>query len=342
MVGLGSIGRRHVSIVHTELPDVQIAALRHQLSSGDTPAGITRTFADIEEALAFAPDAAVIASPSTRHLETATALARAGVHLLIEKPLAGSPKGVPALLEECDARGVTLMVGYNLRFLRSLQTFRTLLEEGRVGSLSSVRAEIGQYLPSWRPGVDYRSSVTARRELGGGALLELSHEIDYLRWLFGEVETVSAIVRQQGRLEIDVEDTALLTLGFAAADGASLVATLGMDLLRHDTTRCCTAIGEAGTLRWDAITGRVELFEKGGSAWTALYSHLPDRDESYTEEWRHFLRCIAEGTRPFVTGEDGLAVLRIVDAARVSSSTGASVRVDPPVRAATAPSTRTR
>ena len=82
------------------------------------------------------------------------------------------------------------MTAYNLRFLPSLQAYRERIQFGVIGKVLSVRCEIGQYLPSWRPGSDYRQAVSASRALGGGALLELSHEIDYLRWIFGEVAWV--------------------------------------------------------------------------------------------------------------------------------------------------------
>ena len=85
-------------------------------------------------------------------------------------------------------------VGYNLRCFPSLSRFRDLIHEDLFGKPLSVRCEIGQYLPDWRPTSDYRAGVSARSDLGGGALMELSHEIDYLSWIFGDVEWVSSWV----------------------------------------------------------------------------------------------------------------------------------------------------
>ena len=114
---------------------------------------------------------AVIASPAPFHLATGQALAEVGVHLLIEKPLSASLDGVTQLLETCQKLGTVLLTGYNLRFLPSLQRFRDLLDESVIGKVLSVRCEIGQDLRSWRPDSDYRQGVSARRDLGGGALL---------------------------------------------------------------------------------------------------------------------------------------------------------------------------
>ena len=319
IVGLGSIGKRHLRLARALLPNADIRVLRHQAGSA-VPDSANGSFSSIDEAIAFAPQTAVIASPAPFHIATAQALAEAGVHLLIEKPLSASLNGVMQLLETCQKQGTVLLTGYNLRFLPSLQRFRDLLGDGVIGKVLSVRCEIGQYLPSWRPDADYRQGVSARRELGGGALLELSHELDYLRWIFGEVDWVKATLSRQSSLALDVEDTAHLTLGFAPADdGHQLIGTVNMDFVRHDTTRLCTTIGENGSLRWNGLTGVVEQFETGAKDWRELFRHQHQRDDSYLAEWTHFLDCIRDQKRPLITGGDGLKVLQIIDAARQSS-----------------------
>jgi len=328
IVGLGSIGRRHARLARDLVPNLQIVALRHRDRPDAGEPGIDHCVSSLAEALRFCPQAAVVANPASHHLEVAMDLARAGVHLLVEKPISNATCGVAELIEECRVRRLTLMIGYNLRFLPSLMRFRELVEGRRVGRVLSARAEVGQFLPSWRPGSDYRQTVSARSELGGGVLLELSHEIDYLRWLFGEVEWVSAVERRQSALEIDVEDTAHLVLGFAGETRVPrVIAALSMDFIRHDKTRCCTAIGETGSLRWNAMAGTVEVFEQGADAWRCLLAHPHQQDESYLAEWRHFLECIAAGSAALVSGNDGLAVLRVIEAARLSSRTGAAVPI---------------
>ena len=327
IVGLGSIGKRHLRLARELLPDGDIRVLRRQ-ECVSIPENSNGCFSNLETAIAFEPQLAVIASPATFHIDAAQPLAQAGVHLLVEKPLSAALDGVKQLLETCREQKTVLLTGYNLRFLPSLQRFRDLLNERVIGRVLSVRCEIGQYLPSWRPDADYRQGVSARRELGGGALLELSHELDYLRWIFGEVNWVKATLSQQSSLEIDVEDTAHLILGFiSAADGHQLIGTVNLDFVRHDTTRLCTAIGEKGSLRWNGITGVVEQFELDAKDWRELFRHQHQRDDSYLAEWLHFLGCINEQTPPLITGGDGLAVLQIIEAARQASELGRQVPV---------------
>lgn len=320
IVGYGSIGSRHFRLARQLFPNADIRLLRHQ--PGEViPADANGCFHDLASALAFEPHLAVVANPAPFHLRVAFPLAERGVHLLIEKPLSDSVAEVSRLIEVCKSHQCILMTGYNLRFLPSLTRFRDLVRSGEfAGKIASVRCEVGQYLPTWRQGVDYRKGVSARKDLGGGALLELSHEIDYLCWIFGRVDWVSASLLRQGGLDIDVEDSAHLLLGFeAAADGHQLVASLNMDFIRHDTTRSCVAIGSEGSLRWNALTGCVDFFARGSANWQTIYTHVPERDESYFSQLNHLLRLVEHRETPLVSGEDGLRVMEVIDAARKAS-----------------------
>lgn len=326
VVGLGSIGRRHLRLMRAALPESDIRVLRHSCCSSAIEHA-NGCFSRLEEACAFAPDLAVIASPAPFHIATATALAETGAHLLVEKPVSDGTKGVAELIALCAAGGQVFQVGYNLRFLKTLQCFRAELEAGRIGAVQAVRCEIGQYLPGWRPDADYRSTVSAQKALGGGVLLELSHELDMLRWVFGEVDWLSAWTGRQSALEIDVEDSAMLQIGFASGP----VAQLGMDFLRRDPTRTCTALGAEGSLRWDAVAGRVDHFDPEAGRWTEVTQVTPERDASYRAQIAALLAAIAEGPRHAAQpttqhqiaarGTDGLAVMRLVEAARRSDAT---------------------
>lgn len=327
IVGSGSAGSRHLRLAREYFPNSEIKVLRHRVQT-DIPEFSDGCLSTMKEAIQFAPQIAIIANPASFHLNVAQGLAEMGSHLLVEKPISSSIDGIVDLIGICQKRGALLMIGYNLRFSPSLQFFRELCSKNIIGELFSVRCEVGQYLPSWRPEKDYRQGVSAKMELGGGALLELSHEIDYLRWIFGEVEWVRATLSQQSKLEINVEDSAHLTMGFLPKNnGRQLIGTLNMDFIRHDRTRTCIVIGEKGSLRWNGLTGEVDLFEEGDTRWKTLYRHEPKKDATYKAELQNFLDSIQEKHVPFVTGEDGLRVMEIIEAARISSATGAKEKV---------------
>jgi predicted dehydrogenase len=330
VVGLGSIGRRHLRVARDLCADAQFAVLR----SGTGPVGAeidgVTTYHSIDEALDFAPTIAVIASPATHHAGTAIRLAAAGVHLLVEKPLTDRLETARAVRDAVAAAGVTAAVGYNLRHLESLVALRHSVREGSIGRVMSVRSEVGQYLPEWRPDTDYRTTVSARRELGGGALLELSHELDYLLWLFGPVSSVTAMLSHLSDLDVDTEDSANLLLQFAPAGDAppgapGVVASVSLDFARRDVVRRCTVVGTTGTLEWDGVRGTVRQFDAATRAWSVCCDAPPERDATYRAEWADLLACIGTGRAPRADLDAGVAVLHVVDAARRSSESRRTV-----------------
>lgn len=320
IVGLGSIGKRHLHIARTLFPNSDIRILRH-LANNEVHPLSNGNFSCIDEALEFAPNIAVIATPAPFHISAAQQLAEINTHLLIEKPLSINTEGVAQLISTCKKQGVTLLVGYNLRFMSSLKFYRDLLEKNAIGKVLSIRCDMGRYLPSWRSASDYSKNVSARKALGGGVLLELSHEIDYLRWIFGDINWVKATLTRQSELSIDVEDTAHLTLGFTPGpDGHQIVGTVNLDFIRHDAIRLCIAIGEIGSLSWDGITGNVDFYDPKRGEWVRVFQQQHQLDASYISEWVNFIDCINLKIKPLVTGHDGLRCIEVIEAARCSQA----------------------
>jgi predicted dehydrogenase len=208
------------------------------------------------------------------------------------------------------------MVGYNLRFHPSLQLLKAATDRGSIGRILSVRAEVGQYLPEWRPGSDYRNSVSARRELGGGVFLELSHELDYVRWIAGEITSVMAQADHISDLELNVEDTAEIILRFAS--GA--MGSVHLDMIQQPATRSCKLIGTEGVLTWDGISGSVRLYSAKTGTWSDLHTGQKNEwNQMYLDEMEHFISCIRKRKDPLVTGLDGKRVLEIALAALQST-----------------------
>ncbi len=322
IVGRGSMGKRHLNLVREMMPHAIIMILQHRPSE-DISDGADHITSLISEALRFGPDIVLIANPASHHISIATAFLHQNCSFFIEKPLATNFKDAFLFSEKLDRAGLIGQVGYNLRFSNPLKEFRKALLSGLIGRPITVRCEVGKYLPSWRPSENYKSSVSARKELGGGALLELSHEIDYLRWIFGEFEWVSGWIGNLGDLDIDVEDSAAVSIGIRLPSYRThCVVSLNMDFLRCDSTRYCSVIGEQGTLRWNHITGTVECIKHNNLTWEIVYQCTEDRDAAYRAQWRKFLQCIENREQPLVSCKDGAQVLKIVDAIRKSAREG--------------------
>jgi predicted dehydrogenase len=317
--GHGSIGKRHLKIVRESIPSAEIMVVRHTFTN-QVPEYADIVAVSTEQAVAFAPQMAIIANPAPFHLQAATAMLNIGCHVFIEKPISTESNGLQEFIDKATATGLVCQVGYNLRYLSSLVKFRDLIKEGTIGIIHSVRCEIGQALPSWRPQSDYRNGVSARNDLGGGVLLELSHEIDYLQWIFGEINWVSAWIGQVSLLDIDVEDVVHVTMEHGSSfQNKGVVSSLNMDFFRFDTTRCCTAIGSNASLRWNGISGSVQIFEHRTPTWTELFHEDGGVYNTYQEQWSHFLNCVRNNKKPIVGLTEGFSVLRVVDAIRTSA-----------------------
>ena len=326
IVGLGSIGLKHLRIAREIFPESIIGVLRHK-KTNEVTADADKIFFDLSQALKFQPQIAIICSPASEHVKISSALVGQGVHVLIERPISDNQKGLEELNCKAIKNNCVLAVGYNLRFLPSLMKFKNLIDKNLIGNAYSVRSEVGQYLPNWRK-TDYRDSVSAKKILGGGVLLELSHELDYLRWIFGEVESVQAEIGHQSKLEIDVEDTAHIILKFKESKNKSnLVASLNLDFIRHDKARICHVIGGKGTLRWNGLTGDIDLFEPDKTKWKNIYKYKMDQDGSYKDEWLHFIDCINKKITPKISFQDGIKVLNIIESIKIASSSGKKVLV---------------
>jgi predicted dehydrogenase len=199
-----------------------------------------------------------------------------------------------------------------------------VIEQRRIGRILGFDATVGQYLPEWRASGAYRDSASARQELGGGALLELSHEIDCARWLVGEIRTLSALSGRVSDLEIDVEDWADLVVEFQS--GA--IGHIHLDMVQRTPCRSGRVVGTDGTVTWDAMANRVQLYLSATRRWEDAYAaECWNSNEMYLEEIRHFLDCVRGKATPVVTGEDGRRALEVVLAARQSSETRKAVLV---------------
>ncbi len=319
IVGSGSIAKRHFEIARSFKPNAEIKFLSLHGASEIQPSLL---ISDNKSAIDFQPNIAIIANASSSHVEISNLLLNEGINLLIEKPISNNLNGVYDLIEKSQSKKSVMMVGYNLRFLDSLIFFKKMLEDGIVGKPLIVKSEVGHFLPNWRIEIDYKNSVSAQKKLGGGVLLELSHEIDYLDWIFGNIEWVRATTSQQSSLAIDVEDSAFLTFGINHPKNHQLIATLHMDFIRHDPQRSCLVIGENGSLKWDGMKQEVSIYEAESCLWRVISSSGNSVADSYIEEWRDFLECIKSGKSPKITGIDGLKVLEVIAASIESASNG--------------------
>jgi glutamate-1-semialdehyde aminotransferase/spore coat polysaccharide biosynthesis protein SpsF (cytidylyltransferase family)/predicted dehydrogenase len=275
-------------------------------------------FSDYGEALQhFQPNLALICTPPVYHVEQALAALRAYAHIFIEKPLSHESSGIQALITEARRRNRRVQIGYNLRFHPGIKILKELIDSGKIGRVLWLNAEAGQYLPDWRPWQNYRESYSAREELGGGIILDGSHELDYICWLLGRPTEVICRAERLSSLEVDVEDSAWIYLTFPERRRAEL----HLDFVQRAYTRTCKVVGETGTANWDFTSREVRWFSADEPGWKSI-PYAFEVNDMYVAEMVHFLESVGSGRGPLIDLEQGRDVIRVVEAAKNSSKEG--------------------
>ncbi|MEO1511675.1 MAG: Gfo/Idh/MocA family oxidoreductase, partial [Planctomycetota bacterium] len=219
IVGLGSAGRRHLRNLRTLGVERFILVRTGRSTLGEVEEAPPGTVAvrSVEAAIERGPTIAVISNPTSMHVEPAIAVAEAGCHLLIEKPVVHRLEDLSRLTEAVGRAGVTAAVGCQFRFHPLIERLRSLIGGERLGRVYAARAVYREHLPAWHPWEDHRHGYAAREDLGGGCIRTLIHAPDILRYLFGPIESASAAIARCPSLETSVpDDAASLTLGFEA------------------------------------------------------------------------------------------------------------------------------
>ena len=327
-MGSGSIGKRHFDVAKALYPNLDVRFLsRAAKNIQPKVADYIYTWYEVDK---FKPDIAIIANPAPFHSQIGIKLAKRGVHLLVEKPMSNLSSDADLLASECKENKVLLKVGYNLRYLSSLKAFKRFIENKIVGDLISVRAEVGQYLPSWRKGIDYRETVSACKDLGGGVLLELSHEIDYLNWLFGTPVSIFGIISKQSSLDIDVEDNVDLLIRYRVKkqENSFLVANLTMDFIRLNPIRQCTVIGSTSSIRWNGLANTVEQYDSSEDTWIEIFKGEDTISETYFAQMKDFISKVLCNDYCNKESIDSINVLHCIEAARKSNKLGAMCSID--------------
>ena len=336
VLGAGLIGRRHIEHVEAEAM-ADLAAVVDPTPEGEAIARKhgTRWFASLGEMLAVdKPDGLIIATPNQIHVANGLEAVAAGVPALVEKPIADDIASATALVEAAEAAGVALLVGHHRRHNPMIQAAKRAIDAGHLGQVLAVHAMCWFFKPD-----DY-FDIAWRREKGAGPVfLNLIHDVDTLRYLFGEVASVQALESNAVRGN-PVEETAVILLRFASgalgtvtvSDGVvapwSWELTTGENPDYPRTSEGCYQIG--GTHGSLAIP-QLDLWRnKDKRCWTQPIApeRLPyERQDPLRLQVRQFCKVIRHEEAPLVSGREGLETLRVIDAVKRSAATGEIIRL---------------
>jgi len=272
------------------------------------------------EAVLADPDVegVLITTPHSVHAEQAISAARAGKHVFVDKPFTLSVADGRRATEACRRAAVVLAVGHQRRKQAASRALKRLLDEGALGRVAQVEgnfsADIGFAL---KPGM-WR---TVRAETPGGAMTNLGiHHVDTFQYLLGPIVSVMAFARRVALTHVSIDDTTSILFEFAAGG----LGYLGTSWVHANRTAVITLHGTEAQAWSEADGSRLLLARRGQPTPTAVPLTPVD---AVVEELAEFARCVREGTRPEVGGEEATANIAVLEAIVESAETGRAVAV---------------
>ncbi len=338
VIGAGGIGARHVALAMAE-PACELVAVVDPAPEATALAaeiGVAH-YPDHQAMLAAGPaEAVVVATPNALHLPVAIACAREGLHMLVEKPIAETVAAGAELVAAADRAGVRLAVGHMRRFDPAVEAAREIVRSSEIGRLVALSAIWANRKP------DAYYEVEWRRQAGGGpVLLNLIHDLDSLRYIVGEIESVTAET-SDGARGFEVEDTAAILLRFeegalgtvtlsdaAASPWGWERATAENPIIPPTGEDCYRFMGTTGALDFPSLA----LWRHPGPiGWDQPIERqaaptLPER-AALAAQLAQFCRVVRGEEAPKVSGADGLATLAATLAVLESARLGRPVRPD--------------
>ncbi len=310
LIGSGSIGKRHATNLLEQIADAKFYILKHQRQSDpfaeSISAEIIHSWNDVPSNI----DLAILANPSACHANHIEKIIENRIPAYLEKPLVTTRADlnrIRSVLSNDDYQQPTMM-GCNLRYLPSIQKIKASLERGDIGQCCRALFEVGQYLPLWREGQDYRASYSANPDLGGGVIFDLSHELDLTRFILGDLEVMSSQTGHLSHLEIKSEDTAVIHL--ARPQGPFV--SVHLDYVSRVTTRNIKLVGDQGTLIWDLPKQKLILEKPNETIVLAENAEEFNVKHTYKTAMNELLQCIRDGTQTSQSIHEGMRTTELL------------------------------
>lgn len=282
LVGLGSIGKKHVDALLTINPTIRIYALR-SFRTDSSYKNVENIFLldEISEKIDFV----IISNNTSLHRETILQVLGLGCPLFIEKPVLDKLDKIDNLRASLKKNKTVTYVACNLRFHPALIFLHDYLST-QLPRINEVNIYCGSYLPEWRPGQNFLKSYSARKEMGGGAHLDLIHEIDYCTWLFGFPKSSTSVKSDASSLKIDAVDSARYIFSY---DGFTAAITL--NYFRRDAKRVIEIVTDETTLITDLVKNEVKDNRLGEVLHSGPYHFM----DSYIHQLAYFISQIKSG-----------------------------------------------
>ena len=298
VLGYGSIGRRHVEVLQSIDNNIIVDIVTRQSVDGLKMYSRLEMVKNLNEYDYF-----VIASETAKHFEQLNYICArvTGKKILVEKPLFDKAYDKFKLNN-------TVFVAYNLRFHPVIQHVKKLIKQEQAYYANVI---CGQYLPTWRPHRDYRTSYSADIQQGGGVLRDLSHELDYAAWLFGDIVEIKAINTKISDLEINSDDIFAAT----ALSANKTIMNIAVDYISKTPIRRMVIHAREHTIEADMIQNIVVSHDKKGNKEVFDFGAI-DRNMTYHSMHK---AALSEDDNALCLYDDAAKTTLLID--QVSSAT---------------------
>ena len=277
--GLGSIGQKHARIIKNNF-EFELYAYRTKKGQEKNRLKI-KEFYNLDEAFSIKPDIAFITNPTYLHIETSLECVKRNISLFIEKPISHSLEKTDILETEIRKRKLFSYVAYNIRFHPVISNLVEIVAKKEKPIY--FRAICSSYLPKWRPRQDYSKSYSAKKEFGGGVILDISHEFDYISWLFGEIKNISGCCGKISDLKINSED--ILNAQINCKSG--IKGNLHLDYFSHNNERKIQIYYNDGYIEGDMIKNTIKVLKNKKEK---TINYKCNKDSTYKKQIDYFFK----------------------------------------------------
>lgn len=287
VVGFGSIGKRHVTNLQKISEDLYIEVFDEDQTKLEEVEKLGAKIANPNSIDSEEYDCVLICTPPITHVDLAIRALKSNSNVFIEKPLSHNLEKLDELVQLRNEKNLLVFVGYSFRFNKGLNQVKEIVEERKFGKILHVSSYFGQFLPDWRPNQDFKESYTLRKELGGGIVLDSSHELDYLTWIFGKPESIQSNYVSTDILPSNAEAICDVILKFSN----NLLATIHIDFVRRKYKRTLEILTENSIIEWSLGDNTLKIFDVESDS-SKIISSQETINDMYIEELKHVIHCI--------------------------------------------------
>jgi predicted dehydrogenase len=303
VIGSGSIGQRHIKnlkslgINNIEVFDNDKKILKSVEKKFKIKSQNKLNFNKI--------DCTLICTPPNSHTKLTKLALEDNSNVFIEKPLSNSLKDINVISKLAKKKSLKIFVGYVFRFDKGLLKINEFLKKDKIGDVVSYDAYEGWHLSNWRPWQNFEKSYTSSKNMGGGIILDGSHELNYLQWIGGQIDYVFSFYQKIPKMKVETEGISEILTQF----NSKAIGRIHLDFINPKYNRHCEILGNDGSINWSYENLSFTIQKIDGTKKLVKYENDPNR--MYVDEMQHVIKCINDEELNRISLEDAKKTLAI-------------------------------